>query len=211
MDLATMRARVRRDLHDEAGPNYRWSDDEGDRHIQRAGNEGSGAAPRERKTTLTATVGSRDLSLASVTDLATVEAVEYPTGKYPPSYVRYSLWSGTLTLLVDAPPQGAEGANLYYGALHTLNSTTSTLPVEVEDVVAAGAAAYAALEWANYAINRINVGGEEVWRQYLTWGQGRLAAYVEAVRTLGKGGAVRVRTMYTPAQERSGQMTDGGP
>ena len=43
MDLPTMRARVRRDLHDEDSNNYRWTDDELDRHIQRALNEVSTA------------------------------------------------------------------------------------------------------------------------------------------------------------------------
>ncbi|MBI4338599.1 MAG: hypothetical protein HY680_01455 [Chloroflexi bacterium] len=211
MDLATMRARVRRELHDESAPNYRWTDDEIDRHIQRSAAEASVASLRERKATLTTSAGSRDLSLATITDLVSVEAVEYPTGQYPPTYVRFSTWAGTLTLLVDSPPGGAENVNIYYGALHTLNATTSTLPVEVEDVVATGAGAYAALEWANFAINRINVGGEEVWRQYVTWGQERLAAFLEALRRLGQRNAVRARSLYVPAGGRSSQATDAGP
>ena len=210
MDLPTMRARVRRDLHDE-GANLRWTDDEVDRHVQRAVAEVSLAAPRERIAALTTTAGSRDLSLASVTDLLTVEAVEYPTGLYPPSYARYSQWAGTLTLLVDTLPGGQEEVKLYYGASHTLGASASTLPTQLEDVVASGGGAYAALEWANYAINRVNVGGEEVWRQYLTWGQERLAAYQEALRKLGGRNAVRVRSLYTPANALPGQATDWGP
>ncbi|MBI4312770.1 MAG: hypothetical protein HY681_13465 [Chloroflexi bacterium] len=149
--------------------------------------------------------------LASMTDLVSVEAVEYPAGQYPPSYARYRVWAGTLTLLVDSPPAGAESVDVSYGALHTLDATSSTLPSELEDVVATGAAAYAALEWANFAINRINVGGEEVWRQYLAWGQERLASYLEAVRRVNRRNAVRPRTLYAPAHARSSQAGDGGP
>ncbi len=36
--------------------------------------------------------------------------------------------------------------------------------------MATGAGGYAALEWASYATNRINSGGDDVWRHYHTWG-----------------------------------------
>ncbi len=58
MDLPTMRARVRRDLHDEDPDNYRWADDELDRHIQRALNEVSTASPHELKAVLTASAAA---------------------------------------------------------------------------------------------------------------------------------------------------------
>ena len=68
MNLSQMRALVRRDLHDEDAANYRWSDDELDRHITRAVRELSLAAPLEGKAVLTTTADSRDLSLASLAD-----------------------------------------------------------------------------------------------------------------------------------------------
>jgi len=52
MDLMTMRARVRRDLHDEDSTQYRWTHAELDRHVQRAVQEISLAAPREASATL---------------------------------------------------------------------------------------------------------------------------------------------------------------
>ena len=57
---------------------------------------------------------------------------------------------------------------VYCGKLHTLDATSSELPSYLEDMAATGAAAYAAIEWSGFATNRINVGGEQVWRQYLT-------------------------------------------
>ena len=173
MNLPEMRMLVRRDLHDEDPAGYRWSDDELDRHIARAVRELSLAVPLEAKAVLTTTAGSRDLSLASLADRVVVEAVEYPVGQYPPAYVSFSLWADTLTLLVDSPPLAAQEVNVFYGKLHTLDDTTSTVPAALEDVLATGAAAYAALEWASFASNRVNVGGADVWRSYLVWGQER--------------------------------------
>ncbi len=199
MDLATMRALVRRDLHDEDSSNYRWTDAELDRHIGRAVKELSLAAPLEAKATLTATAGSRDLSLASLADRVVVEAIEYPVDEYPPSYTPFSIWGDTLTLLVDTAPLGGESVNVFYGRLHTLDATTSTIPTSLEDVVATGAAAYAALEWASFATNRVNVGGPDVWRQYLVWGQERLAEFARALARHGRRAGVRVRRLYRPA------------
>jgi hypothetical protein len=199
MNLSEMRTLVRRDLRDEDENDYRWSDDELDRHIQRAVRELSLAAPLEQKTLLTATPGSRELSLASLNDRVFVEAVEYPAGQYPPLYAGFSLWGDTLTLLIDSAPASAESIRVYYGALHVLDESGSTLPSALEDVVATGAAGYAAVEWAGFAANRVNVGGGEVWRNYLTWGEQRLAAFAAALARCGRRSAVRVGRLYAPA------------
>ena len=202
-----MRTRVRQDLHDEDPTNQRWTDDELDRHIERAVRELSLAIPLEAKASPSTSEGSRDISLASLSDLVAVEAVEYPVDKYPPSYVPFSLWAGTLTLLVDATPPGGQSVNIYYGKMHTLDATTSTIPPHLEELVATGAAAYAALEWASFATNRINVGGQDVWRQYLTWGQERLAVFSRALAKHSRRNAVRVRRLYTPATQPVDQST----
>src|SRR3989337_900717 len=100
--IATIRARVRQDLHDEDSASYRWTDAELDRHIGRAVGELSLTAPLEAKTTLTTTAGSRELSLVLLADIVAVEAVESPAGDSPPSYARFSRWAGALTLLVES-------------------------------------------------------------------------------------------------------------
>jgi hypothetical protein len=199
MNLSAMRALVRRDLHDEDAASYRWSDDELDRHIGRAVREMSLAVPLEEKAVLTTTAGSRDLSLSSLSDRVAVEAVEFPLDQYPPAYVAFSLWGETLTLLIDSAPVAEQGVGVYYGKLHTLDESGSTLPVALEDVVATGAAGYAALEWAGFATNRVNVGGSETWRDYLVWGEQRLAAFAAALARHGHRSAVRVRRLYAPA------------
>lgn len=210
MNLSEMRARVRKDLHDENSASYRWTDAVLDRHIDRTVREVSLAVPLEAKTTLATVAGSRDVSLASLSDVVAIEAAEYPTGRYPPCYVRFSVWGSTLTLLVDGVP-GGENLNLYYGKLHTLSAPTSTLPPALEELVATGAAAYAALEWSSYATNRVNVGGEATWRDYLTWGQERLAAFHSGLAQQAKRNAVRARQLYRPYEPKPSQTTDWGP
>ncbi len=163
MNLSDMRDRLRQDLHDEDATNERWTDAELDRHIERSVREFSLAVPLETKSTLTTTVGSRDLSISGLTDLVSIAAVEYPVDQYPPAYVRFSVWESTLTLLIDSEPAASEDVNVYYTKLHTIDVSSSTVPPRFEGVIANGAAGYAALEWASFATNRVNVGGQDVW------------------------------------------------
>lgn len=210
--IATIRARIRQDLHDEDSSAYRWADAVLDRHISQTVRELSLVAPLEATASLTTTGGSREVSIATAAaNRVAVEAVEYPTGRYPRSYARFSLWADTLTLLVEGPPAGAEPITLYYTKLHILDANGSTLPAAQEDMVAAGAAAYAALEWASFATNRVNVGGEDTWRHYLAWGQERLAAFHQALAGLSRQRALKPVRLYAPAQPQPSQSTDWGP
>lgn len=205
MNLADMRARLRQDLHDEDESSYRWSDEELNRHIEHAVRELSLAVPLEAKATLTTTAGSRELSLSTISDLVAIEAVEYPVGRYPPRYVRFSLWGDTLTLLVEGAPSGGEEVYIYYGKLHTLDETASTIPSPLEDLVVIGGAGYAAIEWASFATNRVNLGGDQTWRSFLTWGQDRLASFMRGLAKHSKKNAVRCRQLYRPYEPKPSQ------
>ena len=211
MNLAEIRARVRQDLHDEDANNYRWTDEELNRHIQHAVRELSIAVPVEAKVTLYTTTDSRELSISSLSELVAIEAVEYPAGKYPPQYVQFSLWGDTLTLLTDRTPSEGEEADIYYGKLHTLDESSSTIPSPLEDVVAIGAAGYAAVEWATFATNRVNLGGSSTWKSYLTWGQDRLASFLRALAKHSRKNRVRARRLYRAYQPGASQTTDWGP
>jgi hypothetical protein len=211
VNLSEMRDRVRTDLHDEDSAAYRWTDGELDRHVQRAVRDFSLAIPLEATATLSATPGSRELSITGLTDLVAIEAVEYPVGKYPVSYVRFSVWLNTLTMLIDGAPSAADDVAVYYTRLHTIDGSSSTIPARFEDVVAAGAAGFAAVEWSSFATNRVNVGGQDVWREYLAWGQERLAEFQRALAKHGRRNAVRVRRLYAPATTPADQSTVTGP
>jgi len=208
--IDTLRAVLRQELHDEDAGAYRWVDDVLDRHLTRAVRELSLVLPREQKTALSTTAGSREVSIATLTDLVRIEAVEYPTGEWPPSYAQFSVYETTLTLLVAGAPAGVEGLNVLWGSLHTLDVVASTIPTMAEDAVVMGAAAYAALEWASFATNRANLTGVEAFESYREWGNERLEQCREALRGFGRAARVRqcsctrrsVRPRATPCSGR---------
>ncbi len=210
MNLAEMRTIVRRDLHDEDDTNYRWTDEELDRHIAHAVKDFSEAIPYEQKAVIATTSDSREIDISALTDRIVIEAVEYPVDKFPRKYQRYSLWGDTLTLLGDEIPDGSN-VYIYHGKLHTLDATTSTIPTKHEDLVASGACGYAAVEWAAYAINRVNVGGLVTPREFLTWGGEKLKYFKAELKRLGRRSRVRIRSLYTPYYSPVSKSTDFGP
>jgi len=195
MNLADMIDLVRKDLHDEDSNNYRWSDGEVTRHINRAVKELSEKVPGPARATLATTADSREIDISGLTNRIMVEAVEFPVDDYPPSYQRFSIWGDILTIISGSEPDGSN-CRIYYGTLHTLDAQGSTVPVKYEDMVATGACGYAAVEWAAYAINRVNVGGANVSKEFRLWGSEKLAAFQEALSRLGRRQRVRVQRLF---------------
>jgi hypothetical protein len=130
--------------------------------------------------------------------------------KFPKGYQRFSLWADTLTLLGSEVPDGSN-AYIYYGKLHTLDAASSTIPADYEDLVATGAGGYAAVEWAVYAVNRVNVGGGTTPQEFLTWGKEKLTYFKAELKRLGRRQRVRVRTLYKPYYPVESKSTDYGP
>ncbi len=209
MNLTEMRTLVRRDLKDEATP-YRWSDAELDRHILYALKEFSEALPYEQKATKATTADSREIDISTITDRIMLQAVEYPVDKFPKHYQRFSLWADTLTLLGDEVPDGSD-ANIYYGKLHTLDATTSTIPPRYEDLVATGAGGYAAISASVYSTDRVSVGGTITPREFLSWGKARLRQFKEELKRLSRRNRVRVRSLYKPYYPSVSKSIDFGP
>jgi len=210
MDIDTMRTMVRRDLKDEDAENYRWSDDELDRHIAHTVKELSEAMPLPIKATLPTTAGSRDIDISALADRITVEAVEYPVGRFPPYYQRFALWGDILSLAGDETPDGSN-AHIYYGRLHTIDAEGSTIPSHLEDLVATGACGYAAVEWAAFAINRVNTGGTVTPDEFLKWGREKLSYFRSELRRLGRRNRARLNQLYKPVYPTSSKKTDYGP
>jgi hypothetical protein len=104
-------------------------------------------------------------------------------------------------MLVQGTPSGGDPVNVYYAKMHTLDATSSTIPPQYEETVATGAAAYAALAWASFATNRVNAGGQDTWRNYLTWGQERLAAFAGMLAKYSRQNTVRAHRLYSPAAD----------
>lgn len=194
MNLPEMLALVRTDLKDATEP-YRWTDDELGRHIRHAVKDFSEAIPYEQKASVATTAGSKEISLSDIAGLVMVEAVEYPVDEFPPRLPPFSIWADTITLSGDDVPDGSN-ARVYYGTLHTLGASSSTIPPKHEDLVAAGAAGYAVLECAVFSINRINLGGA-VPEEFLNWGSGRIDYFRSQLKKLGRINSLRVRRFYT--------------
>lgn len=209
MNLTEMRNLVRRDLHDEDAANYRWTDDELDRHIAHAVKDFSEVIPYEQKATKATTSGSREIDISTINDRIMVEAVEYPIDKFPKRYQRFSLWANKLTLLNDEIPDGFD-AYIYYGKLHTLDASASTIPTMYEDLIITGADGYAAVEWAIYAVNRVNVGGISTPEDYLRWGREKLSHFRQELKRLGRKNRVRIRSLYKPYYPPASKSTDYG-
>ncbi len=210
MNLTEMRAIVRRDLHDEDSENYRWSNDELDRHIAHAARELSEAIPLEQKTTKATTADSRELDISTITNRIMVQAVEYPVDRFPKIYQRFSLWGDTVTLLGEEVPDGSN-AYIYYGKLHTLDTGSSTIPAIYEDLIATGACGYASVEWAAFAINRVNVGGTATPGELLGWGRENLDYFRQELKRLGRRNRARINQLYKPAYPVVSKTTDYGP
>jgi len=210
MNLSEMRAIVRRDLHDEDASNYRWTDDELGRHIAHAVKDFSEYLPNEQKATKATTSGSRAIDISDLSDMVMVVAVEYPVANFPKRYQRFSIWADTLTILGEEIPDGSN-AYICYGKVHTLSAESSTIPARHEDLIAAGACGYAAVEWAAYAINRVNIGGGITPREFLAWGNERLKYFKQEIKRLGRRNQVRVRSLYKPYYPVVSKTTDYGP
>ena len=185
MNLTEMRTIVRRELHDEEAANYRWTDNELDRHIAHAIRDFFEALPLEQKATIPTTSGSREIDISSLSARVGVEAVEYPVDKFPKRYQRFGLWRDTLTLLGDEVPDGAN-AYIYYGKLHTLDA----LPTQHEDLIATGSCGYAAVTDA--AVEGVTGTPEDL----LTFGRERLKLFRSELKRLGRRNRVRVRSLY---------------
>jgi hypothetical protein len=210
MNLIDMRAIVRRDLHDEDANNYRWTNDELDRHIDHAVKDYSDAVPYEQKITKATTAGSREIDVSTLNDRIMIEAIEYPVGYFPRRYQRFSLWGDIITLLGEGIPDGSS-AYIYYGKLHILSSDSSTISTWHEDLITAGASGYAATEWAVYAVNRVNAGGTTTASELLGWGREKLDFFHRELKRLGRKNRVRVHSLYRPFSQSVSKSTDYGP
>lgn len=200
--LTILRGRLRVELHDEDDAAYRWEDATLNRHIERAARELSLVSPRELTTTLSAEGSTRELSLETLLRLVSIDAVEYPVGEYPASYVQFGSYGSTLTLLIDETPEAGAEVRVYWGGLHVVDASGSTLRAAHEDIVVMGAAGYAALEWANFAANRANFAGTEAHEQYLRWGTEQLQRFREQLAKLRETARVRAGAIFSPASPR---------
>lgn len=209
--LSDFIARARYDLHELDANAELWTDEALTRHINHAVRELSERIPDQKKTTLTTTASSRDISISSLSNLINIEAVEWPTGEYPPNYVPYQVWGTTLTLLVDGAPSSVQNVNVYWNSHHQVDGGQSTLPSWAEDILVTGAVGYAAQAQSVNAIDRVNLGGDLVANKYRQFAESRLRAFRSALRTHGPRASLRTSSLYAPDEPIPSQDRDFGP
>lgn len=159
-------------LQDEDTSDLRWSDAELTGHILDIVSEISSVVPRERKSTLTTTADSKDLSLSTLTDWLRIYRIEYKVGNAPPNYRNFHIWGDTLTMDIDAAPSADdESVYVWWECEHELTSDSTTLPTNLERLVPIGAAARAATAWGEDNLNKILEGGQASPQQMIGWGQ----------------------------------------
>ena len=195
--IATIRARVRQDLHDEDSSAYRWTDAVLDRHIGAAVNDYSlycrssrrPRSPRLPAAAISTPPPSRTSSpsrrSSGRSDSSRRRSSASAAGRPPSPWTR------------QTSPRASRTCTSTGRASHTLDGSTSTLPVAHEDIIAIGAAAHAALDWTSFATNRINTGGDDVWGRYKAFGESRMRDFRRALARNARNNRVRARRMFT--------------
>ena len=215
MNLTDMIALVRQDLKDEEEASYRWTDDELTRCIQKAVKELSLRIPREATEDVATESGSMEVDISDLVDPMKIEAVEYPVGNIPPTYQRFALWNGLLTLAGDVVPDGSD-CRIYYNTLHILtddgeDDIDSTLPAQYEDLIACGACGFAASAAGGFAIDQVNTGGSGTAATWAAWGKDKLDFFRSELKRLGHNNRIRVGQLYQPYFPVVSKNTDWGP
>jgi len=209
-NLATLRAALRQDLKDVAGAGERWADAVLDRHLKRAVLEYSQVSPQELTAAIATVVGSRDLSISTLTNVVRVVAVEWKTGEFPKHFRPFSRWGTVLTLDIEETGDGTN-ANVFYHKTHDINGSVS-FPAIHDDVILAGGAGYALLEYAAFVANRVTTGGERAWGEFKDLAEARLATFRGMLRMLPEANRVRSSQLYAPVPGRfKSETTDPGP
>jgi len=176
---------------------YKWSDDELDRHVARALNDLSYSIPYDMTAEIATTEGSRDISIATLSDRIKVYAVEYPVGSFPASYQRFSLYQDTVTLLGDVVPDGSD-CKVYYGKLHTLDEEGCTVPSHLENLLALGAHGYALQAYAAFGLDRSQADYRYAQERASADAHLLLTRFRHDLKRLGRQGKPRTHSLYTP-------------
>ena len=215
MTLTEMIALVRQDLKDEEEAAYRWTDDELTRCIQKAVKELSLRIPLEATEDIATEAGSMEVDMSSLVNPIKIEAVEYTIGNIPPTYQRFALWNGMLTLLGSVVPDGSD-CRIYYNTVHILtddgeDDIDSTIPVQYEELVAGGASGFAAQSASGFAIDQVNTGGSGTAATWAEWGKEKLSYFRAELKRLGHNNRIRVGQLYKPYYPVVSKNMDWGP
>ena len=196
--LTSIRTLVRRDLKDEDSSEYRWTDDEIDRAIDKAVLEYSEYCPLQVRSSLATVDDDQNVSISTLTNRIDIVKVEHPIDEQPYQSRRFSVWADILTFL-DGYCGDGENCYIYWLQKHTL-STTSTIPTAHEGVIALGAAAFAISAQAQYTVEQGTVLGPKVNKDYNYWAKEKFKQFYDTLQ--------RIKS-YSPVKLKVTQMSPG--
>jgi hypothetical protein len=177
-----MRVLVRRDLKDEDSSEYRWTDDEIDRAIERAVLEYSGYCPLKVRSTVATVDDNQNVDISALTNRIDVIKVEHPIVDQPYQSRRFSVWADILTFL-DGYYGDAANCYVYWLQKHTLGAA-STIPTAHDGIIALGAVAFAISAQAQYTVEQGTVLGPKVNRDYNYWAKEKFAQFYEKLEAI---------------------------
>lgn len=166
-----------------------------DKHTQQAVEEFSLFVPLQASTEVTVSGEARTLSLAGLSRLVRVRAVEYPLDCWPRALVEFSVWGQTLTL-EHSPPAAGYTVRLFYDQQHLVDGSGSTIATAHEHAIVEGATVFAILARAIGAANTAETAtiAPQTY-QHLRVAETRLEHWRRQLRALG--GALERRAVYS--------------
>ena len=194
MNLTEMRARVREDLQNTDSQNYRWTDDEVDGAIQRVVTEYSLHAPIEQQDDIATTDGDTELDISTLAGLLKIESIEFPIGQTPKYMQRTEYWAGHLYIEDEGD---GEDARVRWLKRHTLDTQSTTIPTEHEEIIVLGATGYLAMSASAYTVDRASIAGRHATINFKAWGVERLKRYDQKLQQVAQANRVTQRQLYT--------------
>jgi hypothetical protein len=97
---------------------------------------------------------------------------------------------------VVSAPTDTDNVNIFWLKTHTLDGSSSTIPPQHDDIIATGAAGYAALDRGAFAADRVNTGGDDVWGRYKAFGDERLREFRRQLAAFTTQRRLRQRKLY---------------
>ena len=194
MNLVEMRARVREDLQDTDGQNYRWTDDEVDGAIDRVATEYSLHAPIEQQDDVATTDSDSELDISGLSGLLEIRSVEFPIGQSPKYYQRTEYWAGHLHM--EDEGNGGD-ARVRWLKKHTLAAGSTTIPTEHDEIVVLGTTGYLAMSASAYTVDRASIAGRYATINFKAWAKDRLDRYDKKLKAVARTSKVVPHKLYT--------------
>lgn len=199
--LTTLRDRVELQLGDSG--NSIWSTADIDEAIRQALHEYSKVRPLRAVGTITLSTAGREISLASLSGLLSVQEiwVDYTAAnpEYPPNRRPFEHWvdQNQIYVIGDYEPQAGDVVRVFYTKLQTLSgldaATSTTVLEEDESLIAIGACGYAATSRAVDLTEQVTL-DKLTAQQVRAWGLAKLQEFRAGLKAVARRMALETRS-----------------